>query len=71
MSRRIEREISPGLREAIEAAGGKGTDLAKVLGITAQAVQQWETVPVKRLLEIERKLGIPRARLCPELYAAA
>lgn len=55
------------LRRAIEAAGGL-TGLATPLGITAQAVSQWDEVPPLRVLAVERVSGISRHELRPDLY---
>lgn len=57
------------LRRAIDAAGGL-TKLAGSLGITAQAVSQWDEVPPLRVLAVERASGIPRHELRPDLYPA-
>jgi DNA-binding transcriptional regulator YdaS (Cro superfamily) len=56
-----------GLKAAIEAAGGVRR-LAHKLGITHQAIVQWQRIPIERLLDIERVTGIPREKLRPELY---
>ncbi len=41
------------LQVAIAAAGGAGA-LAKTLGITSQAVSQWDRAPTERVLDIVR-----------------
>jgi DNA-binding transcriptional regulator YdaS (Cro superfamily) len=56
-----------GLKAAIKAVGSV-RELARLLGITHQAIQQWEKVPAERMLEIERVTGICRERLRPDLY---
>jgi DNA-binding transcriptional regulator YdaS (Cro superfamily) len=43
--------------------------LAKSLGITHGAVNQWRRVPAERVVEVERITGIPREKLRPDLYA--
>jgi DNA-binding transcriptional regulator YdaS (Cro superfamily) len=58
---------SQGLNVAIETVGGV-RELARLLGITHQAIQQWDRVPAERMLEIERVTGICRERLRPDLY---
>jgi DNA-binding transcriptional regulator YdaS (Cro superfamily) len=58
---------SQALEKAIKAAGGLG-GLAEPLGITAQAISQWEQVPPRRVLDVERLTGVPRHELRPDLY---
>jgi DNA-binding transcriptional regulator YdaS (Cro superfamily) len=55
------------LHRAITAAGGL-TRLATSLGITKQAVAQWDEVPPLRVLEVERASGVSRHELRPDLY---
>lgn len=57
------------LRHAIEAAGGK-TALARALGITYQAIDQWRRVPALRVLDVEAATGgrVTRHALRPEIY---
>lgn len=42
--------------------------LAKLLGITRQAVGTWQKIPEERILQVERVTGIPRETLRPDLY---
>lgn len=58
------------LDRAISAAGGL-TKLAASLGISKQAVAQWDEVPPLRVLEVERASGVPRTELRPDLYPPA
>ncbi len=60
---------SEALRRAIEAVGGLA-GLAKPLGISEQAISQWDEVPPLRVLAVERASGIPREELRPDLYPA-
>lgn len=53
--------------EAVTAAGGP-TRLAEILGISDAAVCQWEHIPHKRVLAVEKASGVPRTRLRPDLY---
>ena len=55
------------LERAIKAVGGLAK-LAEPLGITTQAVSQWDEVPPLRVLAVERISGIPRHELRPDLY---
>lgn len=57
------------LADAIKAAGGLAA-LAGPLGITAQAISQWDEVPPLRVLAVERITGISRHALRPDLYPA-
>lgn len=57
------------LHRAIKEAGGL-TRLATSLGITKQAVAQWDEVPPLRVLGVERASGVSRHELRPDLYPA-
>jgi DNA-binding transcriptional regulator YdaS (Cro superfamily) len=54
------------LRRAIERAGSVSA-LARAAGVRPQAVSQWKSVPINRVLLIEEKLGIPRHQLRPDI----
>jgi DNA-binding transcriptional regulator YdaS (Cro superfamily) len=60
--------MNEGLRQAIERAGSQNK-LAQLLGITHQAVNKWQIVPVHHLIRVERLTGVHRALLRPDLYA--
>lgn len=55
------------LRRAIKAVGNSDK-LAADLGITPQALSQWDRVPPLRVLEVERATGVPRHELRPDIY---
>lgn len=46
----------------------KRRHLAEKLGITAQAISQWEKTPVQHVLKIESMTGVPRHELRPDIY---
>lgn len=58
------------VQKAAERVGG-AAELARALGITRQALYQWDKVPADRVLDIERLTGVARHALRPDLYAAA
>jgi DNA-binding transcriptional regulator YdaS (Cro superfamily) len=51
-----------------KVAAGNAATLAHKLGITPQALSQWEVVPALRVLEVERITGIPRHELRPDMH---
>ena len=55
------------LERAIVAAGGL-TKLAASVGVSKQAVAQWEEVPPLRVLAVEAASGVSRNELRPDLY---
>lgn len=57
-----------GLKLALEAAG-TGEKLAADLGITPQAISQWEKIPLNRVFEVERITSVPRHKLRPDFFS--
>lgn len=57
------------LMRAVEIAGSLN-ELAKVLGISKQAVHHWkeERVPAEYIVDIELATGVQREELRPDLY---
>lgn len=69
MERRQQERASAALRLAIARAGGVSA-LAKILGVTASAVSQWEVCPAARVKAVEAATGIPRQDLRPDYHGA-
>lgn len=61
----VDRETA--LERAVRVVGGQAK-FARLIGVTAQAVSQWDEVPPLRVLEVERVSGVPRHELRPDLY---
>lgn len=55
------------LSKAIEEAGGPKA-VGRQIGISSQAISQWQECPPRRVLAVERITGIPRHELRPDLY---
>ncbi len=55
------------LERAKERVGGQA-ELAKRIGVSAQAISQWEEVPPLRVLAVEAASGVSRHDLRPDLY---
>ena len=55
------------LTRAIEASGGPKA-LSRKIGISSQAISQWQDCPPLRVLDVERASGIPRHELREDLY---
>lgn len=66
-------DIATQQRAALAAAiksAGSGTELARRIGITPEAVCQWRgRVPVNRVIAVEAATGVPRERLRPDVFA--
>jgi DNA-binding transcriptional regulator YdaS (Cro superfamily) len=59
------------LRAAVDAAkqaAGGGSKLARALGLTRQAVYQWDSIPTDHVLKVEEVTGLPRHQLRPDIY---
>lgn len=55
------------LKRAVKNAGGQAS-FARLIGVTAQAVSQWNEVPPLRVLAVEKVSGVSRTELRPDLY---
>lgn len=60
-------DLESGLRLAIEAAGN-ADKLAKLLGISPQAISQWTRIPLHRVFEVEQITGVRRHRLRSDYF---
>jgi hypothetical protein len=63
-----KRRVRTGGLAAAVAAAGSLTVLAGKLGLTLQAVCQWDEVPPERCLDVERVTGVSRHDLRPDIY---
>jgi DNA-binding transcriptional regulator YdaS (Cro superfamily) len=55
------------VKQVIDKAGGPSA-MARSLNISTQAIWKWKAIPIKRLAEIEKLTGIPRAHLRPDIF---
>lgn len=60
-------KIHTGLDLALDAVGGEAA-LARLLGLTRQAVNKWRRVPADRIADVERVSGVPRENLRPDIF---
>jgi len=54
--------------KAIEVAGGHPGALGGKIGISRQAVDNWERVPAERVHDVEEVTGLARSFLRPDIY---
>lgn len=61
-------ELSP-IARAAEAVGGF-PKLASLIGVTRQAIYQWDRIPAERVIAIENATGgkVTRHELRPDLF---
>lgn len=60
-------DVKSPLERAKEAVGGQAK-LAERIGVSAQAISQWDEVPPLRVLAVEAVTGVSRHELRPDLY---
>ena len=53
--------------EAVRIAGGY-RGLARELGLTKEATRKWHVCPPHHAVAVSRVTGVPRCRLCPDLF---
>lgn len=58
------------LTAAVKKAGSFSA-LARLLGITPQAVQQWRVVPPNKVLQVSQHCGISCHELRPDIFGQA
>jgi DNA-binding transcriptional regulator YdaS (Cro superfamily) len=58
---------SQALERAVASVGGQAK-FARLIGVTAQAVSQWDEVPPLRVLAVESVSGVSQHELRPDLY---
>jgi DNA-binding transcriptional regulator YdaS (Cro superfamily) len=49
---------------------GSASELARKLKITPSAVLQWDKVPPRRVMEVEKITGVSRHLLRPDIFGA-
>jgi len=57
------------LQRAIAIAGGPAA-LARMIGVTKQAIVQWKRLPPRRVPAVSSKTGVSREDLRPDIYGA-
>lgn len=67
MTKAERRGMEKALDRAIEAAKSRA-QIARIAGITRQAVQQWAICPPEFVLAIERETQVSRHDLRPDIY---
>lgn len=55
------------LNRAIKKAGTAAA-LARCIGVTPQAIGQWDKVPINRVAAVEQATGISRYELRPDIF---
>jgi DNA-binding transcriptional regulator YdaS (Cro superfamily) len=54
--------------EKLRSELGLLSRIAHEIGVYAQAVHQWQAVPLERVVDVERVTGIPREKLRPDFH---
>lgn len=63
----MKKDRSKILNDVFRACGNAST-LAEWLGVSKQAVSNWDKVPLRHLKFISEQTGISRRKLRPDLY---
>jgi DNA-binding transcriptional regulator YdaS (Cro superfamily) len=64
------KSATDALKRARTAAGGASA-VARAIGLTPQAVLQWQVVPAERVLDVEKLTGVSRYDLRPDVFGPA
>ena len=56
------------LGRARASVKGGSSAIARAVGLTPQAVAQWDIVPASRVLGVEKTTGVTRYELRPDIY---
>ena len=59
------------LEQVFRKYPGTLTELAGELGVTVSALSRWTTIPILRVLELERLTGVSRYKLRPDVYGSS
>lgn len=51
-----------------EGYGMTKTKIAGMLGVSKQAITRWEAVPLRYVVELSQKTGIPKSDLLPSVF---
>jgi len=54
--------------KSLRAQQGMLSRIAREIGVYAQAVHQWQMVPLDRVVDVERITGIAREKLRPDYH---
>lgn len=55
------------IKEAADKVGGI-VAMSKALGLSRGAVSQWDCVPLKRVVDVEKLTGVSRELLRPDVF---
>lgn len=60
--RKVEARLSDPIKvmKIIFAKRGEASRIARALGVKAQAIHQWKSVPLDQVVAVERVTGVPR-----------
>nr|WP_035215386.1 MULTISPECIES: Cro/CI family transcriptional regulator [unclassified Agrobacterium] len=56
---------------ALKSAANGATAIARVIGVTPQAVAQWKAIPPEHVLKLERTFGVSRHKQRPDVFGSS